>query len=62
VVVVTQESGPRVRLTVGDEFHKKNSDLDFRETEDLIVLLQYTLAKAKGEIPDPNREAEPAHV
>lgn len=51
VVVVTQESGPRVRLTIGDDyFQKKNSDLDFEETEALIVLLRYNLAKAKGEI------------
>lgn len=51
VVVVTQESGPRVRLTVGDDgASKKNSDLDFKEAEDLITLLQYNLAVARGEL------------
>lgn len=51
IVVVTQESGPRVRLTLGDDYDtKRNSDLDFEETEALIVLLRYHLAKAKGEI------------
>jgi len=43
----------RVRLTVGPDYEKKyNSDLDFTETENLIVMLQYHLAKAKGELPN----------
>lgn len=54
--VVTQESGPRVRVSIGEDFSspssKKNSDLDFKETEDLITMLQYHLAKAKGDIKD----------
>jgi len=57
VGVVTQESGPRVRLSLGDDAmstpsRRKNRDLDFQECEDLIVMLQYHLMKAKGEIPD----------
>lgn len=56
VGVVTQASGPRVRVSIGEDYSslssKKNSDLDFKEVEDLIVLLQYHLAKARGEISD----------
>ena len=58
VGVVTQESGPRVRLSVGEDGHgqqsyRKNSDLDVKETEDLITMLQYHVAIAKGEIKQP---------
>lgn len=57
VGVVTQESGPRVRVSIGEDGHgqqsyRKNSDLDFKETENLILMLSFHLAKAKGEIPD----------
>lgn len=57
IVVVEQGDGPtRVRITVGEDWSKqsskKNSDMDFKEVEDLITLLQYHLAKAKGEITD----------
>jgi len=50
--VVTQDSGPRVRVSIGEDGTpgRKNSDLDFQETEDLITMLQYHLALAKGDI------------
>ena len=52
VTITNQDAGPRVRLTVGhDGGSKTNSDLTFRETEDLVTLLQYKLAQAKGDIP-----------
>lgn len=54
VTIVTQEAGPRVRVTIGEDFArpsaKKNSDLDEKEVTDLIVLLQYNLAKLRGEV------------
>lgn len=61
VGVVTQESGPRVRVSIGEDGHgaqsyRKNSDLDFTETENLILMLQYKLAVAKGEIADDGDE------
>lgn len=57
VGVVTQESGPRVRLSIGEDGHgaqsyRKNSDLDVPETENLILMLQYHVEKAKGNIKD----------
>lgn len=44
---------PRVRLSIGEDNTpgRKNSDLDIKETEDLITLLQYHLAMVKGEVP-----------
>lgn len=52
IVITEQQPGlKRIRLTVGEDgAGKKNSDLDFAETEALIIVLQYHLAKAKGEI------------
>ena len=53
VVITNQEAGPRVRISVGwDNESKRNSDLTFKDTEDLIVLLQYHLAKARGDLKD----------
>lgn len=52
VVVTRQQAGPRVRITVGDGPNKKNSDLDFTETENLILYLTYKLAVARGELAD----------
>lgn len=54
VNLVNQPSNPhpRVRLSVGEDGvpGRKNSDLDPKETEDLITLLQWHLAKARGEV------------
>lgn len=55
--IVEQGGGPiRIRVSIGEDWakpsSKKNSDLDFKETEDLITLLQWHLAKAKGEVKD----------
>lgn len=53
VVITNQPAGPRVRITIGEDgYDKKNSDLDFKETQDLIVLLTYHLEKAKGNVDD----------
>ncbi len=53
MTITNQPAGPRIRITFGDDGSKKyNSDLDFKETEDLIILLQYHLEKAKGNIPN----------
>jgi hypothetical protein len=52
VTLTHQQAGTRVRLTIGhDGGSKSNSDLTYRETEDLVTLLQYKLAQAKGDIP-----------
>lgn len=52
VTITHQPAGLRVRVTLGnDGYDKKNSDLDAKECDDLIVLLQYNLAKIKGELP-----------
>ena len=49
--VVVQQSGPRVRVSIGEDWSnpsaKKNSDLSFKETEDLITMLQYHLHLAR---------------
>jgi hypothetical protein len=53
VNVVIQDGLPRVRLTVGaGSPNAKNSDLDFEETDALVTVLRYHLARAKGEIPN----------
>lgn len=53
-IIQQGEDAPvRVRLSLGpDDGKRYNSDLDFTETENLIVMLQYHLAKAKGDIPN----------
>lgn len=54
VTIVTQEAGPRVRVTIGDDLArpsaKKNSDLDAKEVEDLIVMLEFNLRRLRGEV------------
>lgn len=54
VVIVEQPANPvtRIRITLGesDSPNKRNTDMDFTECENLIVLLQYQLAVARGEI------------
>lgn len=52
-VTITRQDGlPRVRLTMGDgKPGHKNTDMDEREVEDLIVMLTYKLRMMRGEIP-----------
>lgn len=52
-VTVTEQNGlKRVRLTLGDQtISKKNTDMDEREVEDLITLLQFKLMMLRGEVP-----------
>jgi hypothetical protein len=53
-VTITRQDGlPRVRLTMGhvDHYSHKNTDMDDREVEDLIIMLTYKLKMMRGEIP-----------
>lgn len=53
-VTITRQDGlPRVRLTMGnvDHISHKNTDMDEREVEDLIIMLTYKLKMMRGEIP-----------
>lgn len=52
VGIVTQDGLTRVRVSMGEDGTpgRKNSDLSYKETEDLITMLSYNLALAKGEI------------
>lgn len=53
VVIVKQDNTKRVRITVGDDLArpsaKKNSDLDMKEVDDLIVLLSYMKKQIEDE-------------
>lgn len=56
-VTTTAQNGlKRVRLTMGPpngwESDRYNTDMDEEETEALITLLRFTLAKLRGEVPD----------
>lgn len=53
-VTPTLQNGlKRARITIGDtdSANKRNSDMDEKEVADLITILEFTLAKLKGEVP-----------
>ncbi len=53
VTIVKQDGNTRIRVTVGDDMArlsaKKNSDLDLKEVDDLIVLLSYMKKQVEDE-------------
>lgn len=54
---VEQNGLPRVRLTLGEDGRgKKNTDMDAKETGDLITLLEYHKGIVDGTIPKPDPE------
>jgi len=53
VTVTQQNTLKRVRLSMGQDgsYSKKNTDMDEREVEDLITILQFKLAMIRGQVP-----------
>jgi hypothetical protein len=52
-VVATEQNGlKRVRISMGDERYSnyRNTDMDERETRELITMLEWHLAKVEGRI------------
>lgn len=50
-VTITRQDGlPRVRLTMGEGYGNKNTDMDEKEVLDLITLLTFKYKMMRGEI------------